>query len=187
LLKHTKLVLSALAALPLVVFSATAPASASSSGATTHGKAPANAVVPLTDGANPGPMIDDATGRCLDSNANGVAYALPCSGNNYQNWQKIAFNGGYQFKDVQTGLCLAVVNVESSTLDGVGTASCGSSTTASLMTWDVTQLSSNIEKYTNVAEYPYVLDSDTDGEGSGVGSVYTDPWNGGAYQKWNYQ
>jgi hypothetical protein len=54
---------------------------------------------------------DAATHRCLDSNAQGQVYTLPCNGGNYQIWderQDPAGQGLYQLKDRATGMCLYV-------------------------------------------------------------------------------
>ncbi|MGW0949269.1 RICIN domain-containing protein [Streptomyces sp. NPDC002623] len=52
------------------------------------------------------------TGRCLDSNASGQVYTLPCQqGNNYQTWKIIyRYTDGHDrvsIMNVATGLCLA--------------------------------------------------------------------------------
>ncbi len=49
----------------------------------------------------------DATGRCLDSNALGTAYAIACNGGPFQLWfQVLKSNGRRLIVNVATGRCL---------------------------------------------------------------------------------
>lgn len=160
---------------------ATTPATAAASHQNTS-----LAVQPNTVWAQPGPMIDDATGRCLDSDYNGNAYAIPCNGGKYQHWYVKPNDGHDHLVNQQTGLCLTIKSGVYSNLWIIGTAGCNAGDLS--QDWAYDQLSSNIESWENIGVgMDQVLDSDTDGRGNNVGSVYIDPWNGGAYQKWDYE
>lgn len=131
-----------------------------------------------------GHIQDDATGRCLDSNSAGSAYALPCSTSAWQNWLFIQGSGFWVIENDESDLCLAVKSEVNSNLWSVGTETCALGNTA--QHWGSSQLSSNIEEFTSDLN-GQALDSNTDGQGDNVGAVYIDPWNGGAYQKWDFE
>lgn len=68
--------------------------------------ASALAVAVLPAAALAGMNKNVATGFCLDSNANGNAYALSCNGGNYQQWTNIGSRSVLVYKNVSTGFCL---------------------------------------------------------------------------------
>ncbi|NUR59068.1 MAG: xylanase [Catenulispora sp.] len=115
-------------------------------------------------------LHDVATGRCLDSNYAGSAYALGCNGGNYQNWYYLGtyWNGAYLIVDAQTGLCLQPTGTQT-----VGTASCNSND--AYEAWIPVSVNGHT-RYDNIVN-GYALDSNT--------SVYYLPVNGGSYQLWD--
>ncbi|MEY9913684.1 hypothetical protein ABIA35_009958 [Catenulispora sp. MAP12-49] len=122
-----------------------------------------------------------ATGRCLDSNTGGSAYALPCNGGQFQNWVFYLNGGnGAGLQDLQTGLCLTTGTQVNSSLVMMKTASCA----GNAVNFGVVANSDGTHTFTTGT---WCLDSNTDGEGNNVGAVYIDPCNGGNYQRFSYQ
>lgn len=125
-------------------------------------------------------LHDKATGRCVDSNTSGNAYALPCNGGNYQNWFTGSNGGnGHYLEDAQTGLCLTTGTQVNSNLVLMKTESCA----GNAVNFGVVINSDGTNTFTTGK---WCLDSNTDGEGNNVGAVYMDPCNGGNYQRFSF-
>ncbi|MFF2011202.1 RICIN domain-containing protein [Streptomyces sp. NPDC058195] len=111
-----------------------------------------------------------ATGRCLDSNGAGRAYALGCNGGGNQSWT-VEFNhtGGGALKDVATGRCL-----DSNGAGEVYALGCNGGDN---QRWTAGESGAGVVVWKNVAT-GRCLDS------NGAGKVYTLGCNGGDNQRW---
>ena len=123
-------------------------------------------------------LHDKATGHCLDSNSSGDAYALQCNGGSYQHWYDNSYGGGtVYFQDVQTGRCLTTGTQINSNLVMMQTSSlCYDNA----VNFSIIFTSDGTETFTTGK---WCLDSNANGKGNNVGTVYMDPCNGGDYQR----
>ena len=109
-------------------------------------------------------FTNQATARCLDSNANGEVYTLTCNGGQFQNWAIVKYlDGFFTIMNRATGFYLT--DSGSSVL-----ARARDGTTS--QDWKINGVQV-LNRFTNE-----VLDSNNDGK------VYTLPHNGGNFQKW---
>ncbi|WP_018350400.1 RICIN domain-containing protein [Longispora albida] len=51
-------------------------------------------------------LINAATGLVLDSNSSGSVYVMASNFGNYQKWKKSYSNGGWEFRNAATNLCM---------------------------------------------------------------------------------
>jgi hypothetical protein len=130
------------------------------------------------------------SGACLDSNANGVVYTLPCqNGNNYQRWEVTGSYGHsldsshsdqVRIRNVATGLCLNMYAEDDGKTLWLLTDTCSATPSTSLSelidgrgpNWNNVQLR-------NSYYYP-----DTCLDSHGVGDAYPRQCNYGTYQTW---
>ncbi|ACU75464.1 Ricin B lectin [Catenulispora acidiphila DSM 44928] len=119
-----------------------------------------------------------ATGRCLDSNTSGTAYAIACNGGTYQSWIMGSFGGNDQYlQDSQTGRCLTTGTQANSNLVYMKTVTpCADNAVNFLVV-------ANSDGTKTFKAGTWCLDSNTNGEGNNVGAIYIDPCNGGNYQR----
>ncbi|WP_256789277.1 Hsp70 family protein [Frankia sp. AvcI1] len=146
--------------------------------------APAPAPAPrVTAVPAPGPQtswtfVNVSTSLCLDSDASGAAYTKGCNGGDYQRWKLVQASGGYQLKDLATGLCEGArsnIGSDGTKYQGsVYTAACASQAS---LTWSFATNSFGYQ-FTNVATGE-CLDS------NGQGRAYTQDCNGGNFQHWS--
>jgi Ricin-type beta-trefoil lectin domain len=116
----------------------------------------------------PWTWVNSATGRCLDSNGAGNVYALDCNGGDYQKWTNTPRPYGDQIQDLATGRCL-----DSDYNGNVYTLPCHGGT---WQQWIVSWVSPGLYTIRNV-QTGRCLDSN-------FGSVYTNPCNNLAFQRW---
>ncbi|WP_181792845.1 RICIN domain-containing protein [Streptomyces sp. WELS2] len=135
----------------------------------------AQAAEPVLDRANV--VVNEQTGRCLDSDTDGNVYTKECrSDNPYQQWVPSDRSGStrVRLRNVQTGLCLTAVNSTS-----VRTMVCASNGYYP-MEWGLVDKSGmQVLENGNSPTIPVVLDSDKDGK------VYLRPaTEHNRYQSW---
>jgi hypothetical protein len=125
---------------------------------------------------NGGPWIwkNAATQRCLDSDAIGSAYTLPCNNGSYQLWTNTPLTFGDRIRDLATGWCLDSGGLDSEGRGHAYTLPCNG---GSYQQWTVTNRGALGFEIRNVATQ-WCLDSNTSG------SVYTLPCNNGTFQRW---
>ncbi|WP_437587199.1 RICIN domain-containing protein [Sorangium sp. So ce1000] len=117
----------------------------------------------------PWTWVNAATGRCLDSNGNGDAYALGCNGGSYQKWRNVSTGDGDTIINQATGRCL------DSDGGGVYTRPCNG---GRHQRWISTNKGGGVWEMRNVAT-GRCLDS------NGSGDVYTRACNSGDFQLWD--
>jgi hypothetical protein len=122
--------------------------------------------------AAPVTWADLATNRCLDGDAQGTVYTMPCNGGDYQNWTPQQAGGGFTFKSKATGLCL-----DSNEGRSVYAMRCNG---GDYQVWAVT---ANGDAHFNLKDKAtgFLLDSNEGGQ------VYAFDANNGDYQRWSRQ
>ncbi len=117
-------------------------------------------------------LQNDATGRCLDSNAEGRVYTLACNGGSFQKWNMVLVpntSNFYEMKNVATGRCL-----DSNEQGNVYAIACNG---GPYQKWIVTLRTNGRRSISNRAT-GRLLDSNAQG------NVYTLPSNLSRYQLW---
>ncbi|MFF5393070.1 ricin-type beta-trefoil lectin domain protein [Streptomyces sp. NPDC013012] len=136
---------------------------------------PAQAAEPIFGHANV--LVNEQTGRCLDSDTAGNVYTKECRwANPYQQWVPSIPSGSGRMllRNVQTGLCLTAVNSTS-----VRTMVCPSNRYYPMEWGLVSAAGRQSLENGNSPTLPVVLDSDNDGK------VYLrPPTNLNRYQSW---
>ena len=111
--------------------------------------------------------IDYQTGRCLDSNANGDVYTLPCNGGSYQQWW---IGPDFELCDYQTGRCIEALGQDIHAYFPSGDLS---------QSWYFRKgVSIPVYEVQNQQYTALCLDSNSSG------NVYALGCNGGPYQAW---
>ncbi|MFG2617544.1 ricin-type beta-trefoil lectin domain protein [Streptomyces sp. NPDC048507] len=114
----------------------------------------------------PSSVVNEQTGRCLDSDTDGNVYTKPCrDGNPYQQWK---YTWGNHVENVQTGRCLTAASATA-----VRTMPCVQNYTP--MNWGLVRASG----VNGLGNFGLALDSDTKGQ------VYLKaPTANNRYQSW---
>ncbi|MFD7664706.1 RICIN domain-containing protein [Streptomyces sp. NPDC059788] len=100
-------------------------------------------------------IVNEQTGRCLDSDVKGYVYTKACTDNNrYQQWHLETEGGDLHIRNVQTGFCLTAVNGEE-----VRAIPCAGSYRP--MSWEVIKWRGN-----NIRSRPLVTNLDSDHKGN---------------------
>ena len=90
-------------------------------------------------------MAEDRPGKCLDvvssSTASGALVQLfPCTTYNNQKWQKVSASGGYQWRNVNSNLCLAVDAASTAQGARMVQLACNANAQSQVIAWSGTSL-----------------------------------------------
>lgn len=132
--------------------------------------APASADAPDPDTGGAVTWVDLATTRCLDGDARGTVYTMPCNDGDYQKWTPQQADGGSTFTSKATGLCL-----DGNKATNVYTMPCNG---GDYQVWAIVENGPGHFNLRNKAT-GFVLDSNADGQ------VYAFEANDGDYQRWS--